>query len=56
MNGRAWKRSFWRMNENLIPFHQQAQDEGEYVLEERTRDADRVRAVERPDGPSENID
>ena len=48
--------TFAPMNETLIPFHQQAQDEGEYVLEERTRDAQGRRPVERPDGPSENAD
>jgi hypothetical protein len=44
------------ISESLIPFHQQAEDEGTYVLAERAREAARVRAEEPPEGPSENTD
>jgi hypothetical protein len=44
------------ISENLIPFHQQAEDHGNYVLVERAREADRARPEESPDGPSENTD
>jgi len=44
------------ISESLIPFHQQAEDEGTYVLEERAREADRARLEEPLEGPTENTD
>lgn len=44
------------IDESLIPFHQQAEDEGTYVLAERAREAERARPVELPERPSENAD
>ena len=44
------------IDENLIPFHKQAEDHGTYVLAERARDADRARPEDPSDGPSENTD
>jgi len=44
------------ISDSLSPFHQQAEDEGTYVLADRAREAALVRPDERPDGPSENID
>jgi hypothetical protein len=44
------------IDESLIPFHLQAEDEGTYVLAERTREADRARPDEPLEGPSENTD
>jgi hypothetical protein len=44
------------IDESLIPFHQQAEDEGTYVLAERAREAERARPVELPEPPSENTD
>lgn len=45
------------ISESLIPFHQQAEDEGTYVLADRAREADRARLDEGPlEGPSENTD
>jgi hypothetical protein len=44
------------INESLIPFHKQAEDEGTYVLAERAREAERARPEEPPELPSENAD
>ena len=44
------------ISESLIPFHQQAEDEGTYVLAARAREAGRSRPEEPPAGPSENTD
>ena len=44
------------ITESSIPFHLQAEDEGTYVLAERTREDDRARPEERLDGPTENAD
>jgi len=44
------------MHDKPISYDPHTQDEGEYVLEERTRDYLRSRPVERTDGPSENAD
>jgi hypothetical protein len=44
------------ISESLIPFHQQAEAEGTYVLAERAREADLGRAEEVQEGPSENTD
>jgi Domain of unknown function (DUF1876) len=44
------------VSESLIPFHEQAQDEGTYVLAERAREADRARPKEPLERPSENSD
>ena len=44
------------IDESLIPFHQQAEDEGTYVLAERAREAERARSMELPEPPSENTD
>jgi hypothetical protein len=44
------------VSENLIPFHQQAEDEGIYVLAERARGAGRAGPEDPPEGPSENTD
>jgi hypothetical protein len=44
------------VSESLIPYHQQAEDEGTYVLAERAREAERVRPELRSEGPSENAD
>jgi hypothetical protein len=44
------------MNDNLSPFHEQAQEFGEYVIEDRAADADRRRPIERPSGLSANAD
>jgi len=44
------------ISESLSPFHQQAEDEGTYVLAERALEADRARAEGPPEGPSENTD
>jgi hypothetical protein len=54
--GAARETYFLAMHDNLMPFHQQAEEEGQYVLEDRSRDAERRRPVERPEGPSENND
>ena len=43
-------------SDSLIAYHQQAEDEGTYVLADRAREADRVRPNGRPQGPSENTD
>jgi len=44
------------VSDSLIPYHQQAEDEGTYVLAERAREADRVHPEARLEGPSENTD
>jgi hypothetical protein len=44
------------INESLIPFHLQAEDEGTYVIAERTREADGARPEELLEGPTENAD
>ena len=44
------------MSESLIPFHQQAEDEGTYVLAGRAREAELARPEELSEGPSENAD
>jgi hypothetical protein len=44
------------ISESLIPYHQQAEDEGAYVLAERAREANRIHPEEPPEGPSENTD
>ena len=44
------------VSESLIPYHQQAEDEGTYVLAERAREADHLRPEGPADGPSENTD
>jgi hypothetical protein len=45
------------ISESLIPFHQQAEDVGTYVLAERAREAERARPEEKPhERPSENTD
>jgi hypothetical protein len=44
------------MPESLIPFHQQAEEVGNFVLLDRARDAYRRRSEQRPEGPSENTD
>jgi hypothetical protein len=44
------------ISENLIPFHQYAEDHGNYVLAERAREADSAPSEEPPEGPSENAD
>ena len=44
------------IDETLIPFHQQAEDHGTYVLAERSREADHARPEDLPEGPSENSD
>jgi len=56
MRRRLPERTFTPMHENITPYEQPGQEEGEYVLEERTRDYIRSRSVERTDGPSENAD
>jgi hypothetical protein len=56
MSSRSRERTFSRMHDTPIAYDPQAQDEGEYVLEERTRDYIRNRPRERADGPSENAD
>jgi len=42
--------------ESLTPFHQQAEDEGTYVVAERAREAELAGPEEPPTGPSENTD
>ena len=44
------------ISESLSPFHQQAEDEGTYVLAERAREADRARPKEPPERLPENSD
>ena len=44
------------ISESLIPFHLQAEDEGNYVSADRARKAEWVRPEELPEGPSENAD
>jgi hypothetical protein len=44
------------MTDSLSPFHQQAEEEGTYVLADRAREAALVRPIARPEGPSENAD
>jgi hypothetical protein len=44
------------MLETLTPFHQQAEEVGKFLVDERARDAERRRHEHRVDGPSENID
>ena len=44
------------VSDRLVPYHQQAEDEGTYVLAERAREADRVPPERREEGPSENTD
>jgi hypothetical protein len=44
------------VRENWIPFHLQAEDDGSYLLEERSREVDRARGDEAAEGPSENND
>ena len=43
-------------DESLIPYHQQAEDEGTYVLADRAREAARTRLEESREGPLENVD
>lgn len=38
------------------PFHQQAEDVGRFLAEERDRDARRKHTEDVPQGPSENTD
>jgi hypothetical protein len=44
------------MAENLAPFHQQAEDVGVFLLEDRARDADRRDDETHTEGPPQNID
>jgi hypothetical protein len=44
------------MLETLIPFHQQAEEIGAFLLMDRARDAELRRAKQQDDGPSENTD
>jgi hypothetical protein len=44
------------MSENLIPFHQQAEDVGRFLAAERAREAAQSQRVEPVEGPSENTD
>ena len=44
------------MFEPSTPFHQQAEDIGEYLREERLRDAARAQREPRPAGPAANVD
>ncbi|HYB29500.1 MAG TPA: hypothetical protein VEF89_23015 [Solirubrobacteraceae bacterium] len=44
------------MLDTLTPFHQQAEEVGTFLLEDRARDAERRRKEKEADGPSENID
>ena len=44
------------ISESLFPFHQQAEDEGTYVLAGRAREAEFARPEELSEGPSENTD
>jgi hypothetical protein len=44
------------MLETLIPFHQQAEDIGTFLLTDRARDAELRRGDQQADGPSENTD
>ena len=48
--------SIIRRIENISPFHQQAADAGEYVLADRSAEADRYIPARRPEGPSDNAD
>jgi hypothetical protein len=40
----------------LAPFHQQAEDVGTFVIEDRARDAKPSTREDSEDGPSENAD
>jgi hypothetical protein len=40
----------------VAPFHQQAEDVGKFLAEDRARDAERTRPASRPILPSENAD
>jgi len=44
------------ISESLIPFHQQAEDEGTYILADRAHEAELARPEELSEGPSENTD
>jgi hypothetical protein len=44
------------MSETLTPFHQQAEELGAFLLDDRARDAERRRDENEAEGPSENID
>ena len=44
------------ISESLIPFHQQAEDVGMYVIAERAREAHRARPHGPPERPSEGTD
>jgi hypothetical protein len=44
------------MLDALIPFHQQAEDVGAFLIEDRARDAEQDLADAPEDGPSENVD
>jgi hypothetical protein len=41
---------------DVAPFHQQAEDVGKFLSEDRARDAERSRTGGRPSLPSENAD
>ena len=44
------------MLEALTPFHQQAEEVGTFLLDDRARDVERGRSQNQADGPSENAD
>jgi hypothetical protein len=44
------------ISESVSPVHQQAEDEGSYVLAERAREFAAARPEEPAEGPSENTD
>jgi hypothetical protein len=44
------------VSESVSPVHQQAEEEGSYVLAERAREFDAARPEESAEGPSENTD
>ena len=44
------------MPETLAPFHQQAEELGAFLLEDRARDAERQPNEPEIEGPSENAD
>ncbi|MGO9750175.1 MAG: hypothetical protein ACLP8S_09375 [Solirubrobacteraceae bacterium] len=44
------------MPATLTPFHEYAEDIGEFLAEDRAREAERNRRQESAEGPSENTD
>ena len=56
MSRRVPRLSVPAMNNDICPFHRQAEAAGNYVIEDRAADSERHRPIERPSGPPDNND